>query len=234
MNELKEALAKLEEAKQMLSEAIKNSLGHKTILSGKCAIAVNNEREFKLLMDDYSKKNWKTFTGLSVEKITDVWSKSKYPMFITYNDGFESWYNRCPIETIPFSDFAAEVGITVPVFVMNSEDGVPLYEGDKYSVAHRSYTGNKWALLSFRGDCTYSIETNSVCLESERFFSTKEAAEAWIKEQNKPKFTDVELFGGDAYSLVYKDQIEIFKDGNCIVIKPSDLEDMLHAYKSLQ
>ena len=116
-------------------------------------------------------------------------------------------------------------------FIMNSEDGVPLFEGDDY---HRAYFNSDWEYKGLVGNPTKS-EHNPAYHDTahNKAFSTKESAEAWIQEQNKPQYTDVKLYDKRSYALVYKDKIEIYEDGIQLNIKPSDLEDMLHALKTL-
>jgi len=267
MNELKEALAKLEEAKQMLSEAINNSLKGKSILSGKCAIQVNNEREFKLLMEHYESKGWRSWEG-------DLPTECKFPKYdslISYSDSFVYPNTKSPYITdkkskeykvfnstfyrvIPFSDFAAEVGIKPPVFVLTSEDGVPLYEGDDWWCATNEYENNKgiWTLWNPNED-GYKLSFNSVCFPDKyganyKAFSTKEAAEAWIKEQNKPKCVilqedtpipctvtkDFVYFNLTGYKETILGKEVFVIPYESVRTSATELEEIYKAYKSLQ
>jgi hypothetical protein len=60
------------------------------------------------------------------------------------------------------------------------------------------------------------------------------AAKAWIKEQNKPKYKEVELFNGMT-AKVYTGEI-LINDGKrtATTLMPSDLEDLINAYRSLK
>lgn len=199
-----------------------------SLLTGKCAIQVNNEREFKLLMEHYKQKLW---YGPWIEI-------EKYPYYIDYKNDFDSAQTTSPFDRkgetiIPFSDFAAEVGITVPVFVMRSQDGVDLYEGDDYYRVCR--VDGVWELCSGIGHFTSNDLKLKPAFKS-AWFSIKEATEKWITEQNKPKHATIALYRHKDYKSaeITLDKITI-RDGNDIYfLKPSDLEDMLHAYKSLQ
>lgn len=161
-----------------------------SLLSGKCAIQVNNEREFKLLMKHYDDKGWKNCEGH-----TDSVSFFNEAGVIeaVYGDGYSyvckggayDSHAQLGFNIIPFDQFAAEVGIKIPVFVMTSEDGVPLYEGDDY---HRVYFNSEWEYKGFVGNPTKS-ENNPAYGDPahNKAFSTREAAESWIADQNKPK-----------------------------------------------
>lgn len=208
--------------------AIVVTMDTNSLLSGKCAIQINNKREFKLLMEHYKQKLW---YGPWIEI-------EKYPYYIDYKNDFDSAQTTSPFDRkgetiIPFSDFAAEVGITVPVFVMRSQDGVDLYEGDDYYRVCR--VDGVWELCSGIGHFTSNDLKLKPAFKS-AWFSIKEATEKWITEQNKPKHATIALYRHKDYKSaeITLDKITI-RDGNDIYfLKPSDLEDMLHAYKSLQ
>jgi hypothetical protein len=221
-----------------LKDLIRIVVAEKTsILTGKCAIAVNNEREFKLLMEHYEEREW-------CSKIGNKPSSFSYDvgLFPAYNDKFIFLEVGCNkgfdpkkrgYTIIPFADFAAECGIEVPVFVLQSEDGVSLYVGDDYCLA--CLIDGSWELSNGISHFT----TNDLHLKpafKSVWFSTREAAEVWIKEQNSPKHATIALFRSKDYKSaeITPDKITI-RDGNDIYfLKPSDLEDMMHAYKSLQ
>lgn len=228
MNTLKEKLEKLESAFKLFSEAVKSEL-MPDLLSGKCAIQVNNEREFKLLMEHYESKGWK----LSAEYMS-----FGFPQTANYDNSDNGW--SCGEDSkmksekegrtvVPFSDFAAEVGVKVPVFVMTSDDGMPLYEGDEY---YRAYLGNseKWHVQG-----VYNATPTSIMFKYPsgfKAFSTSQSAEEWILEQNKPKEVECKLFGGKTANISH-DVIRIFDGKNTINLYASDLEDMFHAYKTI-
>jgi hypothetical protein len=212
-------------------------------LAGKCAIQISNEREFKLLMEHYHEKGWKSEDDSNLTECIPAYG---YPVHFEYSNypkhGDLSFdYDKI----IPFADFAKEVGITVPVLVMKSEDGVDLYEGDKVFEA-TNYSKDGWKLVEPSGsaDGSWTQSGNGrqrwVVNTDSKAFSTKEAAEAWIKEQNRPK----EI-------LLLQDQpakVKVTQDGY-ISSSPTpndktmltnhhfsgeELEAIYNAYKSLQ
>jgi len=203
-----------------------------SILSGKCAIQVNNEREFNLLMEHYESKGWKWYTGTSpIDKEPSLFFS--YPNSIKYHDRFQHSCTNKDYTIIPFADLAKEVGIKVPVFVLRSEDGVDLYEGDSYSHAYKHTSEDIWSI----GVSQPGLSKDSQALlnpKEVKAFSTREAAEKWITKKNKPKHAIVSLFTG-MEAHVYAGEI-LIKDADRTVttLHPSDLEDMLHTYKSLQ
>jgi len=235
MNTLREALDQLEKAKEMLSKAIEESLKPTSVLDGKVAIKVNNDREFKLLMEHYESKGWNASNGNSVKNIeklnidsglqNDLWK---------YGQGFHAVnVNRSSWNIIPFEEFAKEVGITFPVFIMKSEDGVDLYQRDLFHEARLN--SGSWVYL---GGKNWYMDEQAMAYRdniNSKAFSTKEAAEKWIDEQNKPKHATVKLYRHKEYKSaeVTNDKITI-RDGNDIYyLKASDIEDMYHALKSL-
>lgn len=118
-------------------------------------------------------------------------------------------------------------------FVMRSEDGVDLYEGDNYHRAY-AYENGVWRYDFCEKLALNHVVCNSAISSLAKAFSTKEAADKWIAEQNKTKSVQVPLFNTNM-AMVSKDKIDIIDViGGSISLKPSDLEDMLHAYKSLQ
>lgn len=200
-------------------------LDTKSLLSGKCAIQVNNEREFKLLMEHYEAKGWKSY--LSNGNAGDYKFNKHYCNY-DYHDNYRRGNDEATVNDgytiIPFSSFAAEVGIKVPEFVMTSEDGVDLNQGD---IAHH--------VCKINGRYTYNSTfkaTGSVI--HGHVFSTKESAEAFVAERNSAKFKEVKLFGGFNLAKVTLTDIHILHNGKVVKIMPSDLEDMLKAYKSLK
>ena len=221
--------------------AVKNLGKPESILSGKCAIQVNNEREFKLLMDNYKSKGWKwnggsytDYTPRNMEFNTAI----EYSNFFVYDCDPDNWV------IIPFSDFAKEVGIEVPVLVMRSEDGADMYVGDDNYGAE--FINGKWELdLFFDNDSSeyvpYKMSLTSSDLHSPqryRAFSTKEAAESWIKEQNKPK--EIVISSNSTYP------IHVCDSGACIVcedtenhisnilLSAQEIQEMYTALKSLK
>lgn len=230
METLREKLEELEKAVKNLQKAISKELGH-SVLSGKCAIQVNNEREFKLLMEHYESKGWTSFDGELPSSIPfDRIGSVRYcPDFGCASA--KEYHKNTGHTIIPFSDFATEAGIKVPVFMMDDKNGIHLYIGDSSFVPQVNFKDEySGEIIEFKID-KFSYKSDYAR------FSTRAAAEAWIREQNKPKETIVSL-----YSLGY--DAVMCKEANVILIRinnevvaqlhPSDLEDMLHALKSLQ
>lgn len=226
MNTLREALDKLEEAKEMLSKAIQNSLQPESILSVKCAIQGSNEREFKLLMEHYEAKGWKWLDGHSPTDWTPEETRcGVYPILISFEDGFHYTVSN-EIEdckTINFESFASEFGIKVPVFIMKSEDGVDLFEGDSYWRAGRCKPNATGDFVVFETEDLKSCHFVCCYPDTDKAFSTRKSAEEWIKEQNKPKEFEVEFQAGSL--LVKSDRIEI--NGTVRVISREMLLDII-------
>lgn len=83
-------------------------------------------------------------------------------------------------------------------FIMMSEDGISLCVGDKMYGAHYKSALKKWVYTDFHGEPFVFNENTLHIQQDEDFpyisspqthkaFSTKEAAEKWIEEANKPK-----------------------------------------------
>jgi hypothetical protein len=209
-----------------------------SILDGKVAIQVNNEREFKLLMDHYESKGWRSKLG-NVPTDTSVWyfmsDRKDYDNIFSYKNEFKRLSYKqpdfSPIELgytiISFADFASEVGIKVPVFIMKSEDGVDLYEGEEYHGIGLD-TESKWMYSG-----CYPLNSSNVSyLKSGRAkaFSTREAAEKWISEMNKPKEIRLVDENDQDYAVV---------NGNGFIAyinryNSNQLESIYQAYLSLQ
>lgn len=102
-----------------------------SLLSGKCAIQVNNERELSLFKA-YLKEVKGIKCTISLSTFEETHKHVLIPIDYAGLYRYDS-HEMAGYKTVSFSDFAAEVGITVPVFVMRSQDGVDLYEGDDYT-----------------------------------------------------------------------------------------------------
>jgi len=206
------------------------------LLDGKCAIQVNNEREFKLLMEYYYYiKQWTYFDGEMETR------NMKFPTCVYYKDKYARSSESNAIDhgytIIPFEGFAKEKGIDVPVYIMDSEDGVPLYCGDNAHAVYRKYEGGKnqgdWyydGRIPLKSGIQYTfMEIESV--DKSKAFSTKEAAEKWVEEQNKPKEVVVKLHGG--YTVRVEKDKATFAINN-FGITGKELEEIYQTYKSLQ
>lgn len=204
-----------------------------SILSDKCAIQINNKREFILLNEHYKSKGW----IMSGSKTSAGSINSSFPQVKFYDNSGNGYSNRESsinsakeqgYNVITFSDFAKEVGITVPVFIMKSEDGVDLYEGDYYESAKR-FDGNLWQY-----SCRQRLYFGHLAFTSPNIvkaFSTKEAAKKWIEEQNKPKEIEIEIHSKGSV-LITSDMVRI----NGVVTKftPREIESIYKAFQSLQ
>lgn len=219
------------------------------LLDGRVAIQVNNDMEFKLLMDHYKQKGWESITSQQPDEV--VYKNFSYSPYISYNNKFNNpnsdigkgryfkgvSYDIADYKIIPFTDFAAEVGINVPVFVMKSEDGVDLYEGYKEVV----FVTRKNQETGIWDDPLQKCMAPDVCdkLKNEghrvRGFSTKEASEKWIEEQNKPKeisLSNMPNLGIKVFAV--KNGIRIGKGFYSNVYKVEEVKGWLTAWKSLQ
>lgn len=119
-----------------------------------------------------------------------------------------------------------------------SIDGIELFEGGVFHRAFKDPTTNIWkhnGIWQVSNKC-FPI-THPECFKA---FSTKEAAEKWIYEANKPKEIEVKLFGcnGGFFAKVSNQDISFHHRGlgdmPTLNLKPSDIEDIAHALKQLQ
>lgn len=204
----------------------------------KVAVRIENEREFELVKDWKFKKSIKTRGDY--DSMCYMYPEDKGVFFIYLdNDAYDSedvaidkGYN-----IIPFESFAAEVGMKAPVFVMQSEDGVDLYEGDDYHRAWYEKEKSKW----FYDSCTNLNSMHAVCRTDDnakqaKAFSTREAAEKWIEEQNRPKSVTIPLFKHKECKSaeITTKKITIRDGGDIYYLKPSDIEDVMHALQGLK
>ena len=142
---------------------------------------------------------------------------------------------RDKIIAVMFYNKHTEVWAETPVFVMTSEDGLPLYDGDTYYCATKE---REWFLIKNNKEFTCIIKPTSAAVDmvdTHKAFSTKEAAEAWIKENNKPK--EIYLFQDtDHPTKVTKDGFgsETSKSRYDVSLTGEQLEQVYEAYKSLQ
>ena len=195
----------------------------KSILDGKVAIQVNNGME-RDAVNLYCKN-----------KITSL--RRGFPLFICLDgSGFHATAKECEKhsdEVVQFADFAKEVGIKVPVFVMKSEDGVDLYDVDEcYNVEIK----NGIASLSKN-----LFKNLFPCLSSSYFitrpteykaFHSKENALKWIEEQNKPKSKTIPLYFGQE-AIINFDKVEVrIMDGDKEVSTLS-FQDIKHLHNQI-
>lgn len=173
----------------------------KSAVEEKIAVRVDNEKEFNALMKYYDSLGYK-------------WVSGDNPVEIKYNSHihsvrFENFFGHASgnfheiegYKIIPFSDFAKEHGIRVPLLV--SEDGVELFEGSEYHSIWKSDSG----VWNYDEEVYYSFKNNDTIFIKEpnefKAFSTKQAALDWIEAQ-KPK--SIRLFEKTQIPIeVYKD-----------------------------
>lgn len=188
---LRERLELLRKAVDQLEQAIEAETKPASVLDGKVAIQVNNEREFKLLMEHYDSKGWKSFDNNKPNECPFANSKT-----VRYEDMFgtasiNEYHSNRGYKIIPFADFAAEVGIKVPVKIMVSEDGVDLYHGSEahWVSLYATKIHYMYQLTMDEGHRELDFKTTY------KLFSTKEAAEKWIEEQNLVTEVETDRFG---------------------------------------
>jgi hypothetical protein len=116
-------------------------------------------------------------------------------------------------------------------FILKSEDGVNLYDGDEYcSVWLES---KRW---TFNGMHRLDTSKAVVCFPKEcKAFSTRETAQAWIKEQNKPKQLLVLMDIQGSSAIVRCDSVS-FKHNEefQFSLSSSEMDALIKAYQSLQ
>lgn len=194
------------------------------LLDGKVAIQVNNKSEFKLLMKHFHEKKWITDKELGYLELHST------PEYWTYRENpyrpFKKLLEETGFSFIPFSDFAAEVGIKDRAFVLKSVDGVDLYEGDEYIPVYLH--GNKWAFENSNLKPISKCHTASLSPNNCKAFASFEAAEKWIEEQNKPK--DIQMKSILGY-VSAKSRNYINQYGR--VYTPKQIEEIYLAQKSL-
>lgn len=197
-----------------------------SILDGKVAIQVNNEREFKLLMEHYEGKGWIDRTWITKNKplsLPEYWTYGEDDCYRPkLNELTEAGY-----KVIPFSDFEAEVGIKVPKLIMKSEDGSDMFEGDLAHWIRKDQLRHLYPQRMYPSHL--SLDFNEIY----GIFSTKEAAELWIKQQNKPKEIIISINDKFPTKVVYGGA-EISTEHGKLFVTGRELEVIYDAYKSLQ
>lgn len=199
------------------------------IVNPKIAVKVENEKEFKALMKYYDSMEWESKNLIELSFI----HKYGWNDVITFHDDFFAHPNvEDNYEIIPFYEFAEQHGIKLPLLV--SEDGVVLYEGDIYYCVY--LTGGNWELMNNNKERTSVLSemANVIMMPTHyKAFSTKQAALDWIEAQ-KPKEKEIWLFDKGQKALITKENIILLRNGSYkIVLRHSDIEDILHAIKSL-
>lgn len=192
------------------------------------AIHIENQRQFDLLMAHFKEKGW-------VSSFAGDWVKLPYRLYHQINSGFDKDYEYFNDYTIiPFSTFAKEVGIHESKYtkLLTTEDGVDLYEGDSYHEAN--INEGEWRYL--HGSNHFIVpDVRPVTIPNEsKAFSTREAAKAWIAEQNKPKEVVIDTVN---YTVtVSSNEVLYVSKHDCKkqLFFGKELEEIYTAYKSLQ
>lgn len=189
----------------------------------KIAVRVENEKEFKALMKYYDSLGWTSQNRYKLQYSHKLGKNET----ITFHDEF--FANPIPSENyqiIPFSDFAAEHNIKLPL--LTSEDGVDLYEGDDYHEASYYGGGNVWQYVhgpSHRLKTNHRVYENR---EKNKAFSTQQAALSWIEAQ-KPKEIIYNVPESKFTIKIQNNRVSGF-DGLAYL----DLKDMQYIIKKMQ
>lgn len=163
------------------------------IVKPKIAVKVENEKEFKALMKYCDSLGYDSQNGHNLE-YQHKYGKNEIIAFHTH-----FFANPTPSENyqiIPFSGFASEHNIKLPL--LTSEDGVDLYEGDKYILV--GIIKDNWIILSFSAILK---DYAKVIRESKNYksFFDKQAALDWIEAQ-KPKEIRINIGDRDIKAIV--------------------------------
>lgn len=200
----------------------------------KIAVRVDNEKEFNALMKYYDSLGWKSKAGNSPKNV----SYNKTEPIWCFNDGFGSSFGchtDMGYKIIPFSEFAKEHGIRVPLY--KTHDGVDLYEGSEFFIV-----GKLGSVIDFSNPSDYPIRTKIVEVGTGQShepsyrddkgwywakFSTKQAALDWIEAQ-KPKEVVIEISQG-LNCIVSKKEIDFPTLELCIT-----KEDLKSIHKAME
>lgn len=145
----------------------------------KIAVRVHNEKEFTALMNFYKSKGWKFHGGNDPLFWKGNIDQTNFPFCVQYNEDFKWNLDERKYKIIPFSDFAKEHNIKLPI--ITTVDGVDLFEGDNYHAAVIEGDG-RWYCRFYKN--IYSGHLSVTKPNRVKAFSTKQAAEKWIHEQN--------------------------------------------------
>lgn len=206
----------------------------------KIAIKVDNEKEFKALMKYYDSLEWKWNGGLSPFSSTSIY----FPNIISYEDNFMHGISKSDViyeggQIIPFSEFAKEHGIKLPL--LTSEDGVDLYDDSDIHIVWKENFG--WYFdnsnKGFKCDDGSWYVNPEIKEPNRKLFSTKQAALEWIEAQNPklPEYVTLKKRSVDEYTnTVYSTHLEISGDfiglintGKILRLDKYEIEQILYA-----
>jgi len=205
-----------------------------SILVGDNQVQIKNRKEYELMMDYRERRGW----GFSKEDAL----KWHYPMYISLKDStVQSIFPAKDQHIFSFKDFAKEAQIEVPIIVLKSEDGIPLYTGDRYHEAYLS--DGEWIYLHGNEhyfDKAFKNHRVIACPKESKAFYSKDAAKKWVEEQNRPKQIVLHK-DSDFPAYITKDQV-FYKApphyctirNNGMITSGKELEEIYAAYKSLQ
>jgi len=155
------------------------------IVTEKIAVRVDNEREFNHTIEYLKSKGWNLGANNGIK-----WSSwTGKPLLVEIYENAETVYESFKDgsklnnhQIIPFTDFAKDKGIRVPI--ITTFDGVDLFNGDKLISVNIDglYIGND----------DFVIDEIDLFLPTHKYFSTKQGALDWIEAQ-KPKEVSVKL-----------------------------------------
>lgn len=217
MSRLREALDKLEEAKTMLAEAIKTELDPEPLKIEKIAVRVSNEREFKFLMQHYESLGWKpdrTVGNFDIDKHEAIDYHDNY-----FWDTAVLQKEKYGYKIIDFDFFCAQKGLTPPK-TYPTTDGKFIGHDDEY----------------FSVDTDFEITRYVLCSTPNggNIFSTKEAAEKWIEEKNKPKEIHIKMESLGNAAAVDLNGVRFFFQGNrALSINSEELKKIYYAWTKI-
>ena len=115
----------------------------------------------------------------------------------TWFAGMNYWWNSVWFDPKEYAEYWEKVVEKVKLFV--TEDGVPIYDGDKYwYVQFDGYLGSLYQKLYTA--YSFIAKASQVQFANSKTFSTKEKAESWI-EENKPQYSKLDMI---AFARYYK------------------------------
>lgn len=223
------------EGDEMIVDSIDNELalwngkGWAEIVKQKIAVKVENEKEFKALMKYYDSLGWKWNGGLSPLSSTSIY----FPNIINYEDKFMHGISKSDFiyeggQIIPFSEFAEQNGIKLPLF--QDEVGRDMYEGFNVSTVNtETLTVNHDHVKNY-ADYTKA---------GFKHFNVQGDALKWIEahKPNLPEYVIIPKRSVDEYTnTVFSTHLEISGDfiglintGKIIRLDKCEIESILDA-----
>lgn len=194
-------------------------------------ILVDNEKEYRFLMAFYEQKGyqWATKKAPNSLPYNSACRNIEFkPKFSAMTDGTAKEQERM---VMLYDTFAGENNL--PRWILSTEDGIPMYGGDNYYEASQYFNKKKWSVhdIPYRLHRGCRVVTNR---DTSKAFNTKEAAEAWVNEQNKIKETETILTANQTAIIKERSIVILDRDRRVLCsLSPSDIEDISHYYKEL-